>query len=145
MLAKCGFYGGDGQAGTPIWEESDSQGPIGCTWERLRGGAGSFGIFAPFVGVRLSAVLPRRPQGTFLSFELESERMETFYFQVKRIKLRVVLAENYQSPENNMEVRVDFKVVLLTLPVCYLGCGMERLNGLAEYGLAEYGWPSHGD
>jgi len=71
--------------------------------------------------------------------------METFYFQVKRIKLRVVLAENYQSPENNMEVRVDFKVVLLTLPVCYLGCGMERLNGLAEYGLAEYGWPSHGD
>lgn len=92
------------------------------------------------MGVRLSAALPRRPQGTFLSFELESERMETFYFQVKRIKLRVVLAENYQSPENNMEVRVDFKVVLLTLPVCYLGCGMERLNGLAEYG-----WPSHGD
>ena len=34
-----------------------------------------------------------------------------------------MLAENDQSPEINLEVRVDFKVVLHTTPVCHLPCG----------------------
>lgn len=41
--------------------------------------------------------------------------MTTFYFQMERNKLCAVLAENYQSPENNLEVRVHLKLVLITI------------------------------
>lgn len=57
-MAKGGFYGDDGQVGTPIWKESEKQGPIGNPWRTLGGGAASFGIFAPLVGSDLHQLPP---------------------------------------------------------------------------------------
>lgn len=47
--------------------------------------------------------------------------MGTFHFQIKRIKLCAVLAENSQSSENNLEVRVYLKLVLNTVAMYVLG------------------------
>lgn len=47
--------------------------------------------------------------------------METFYFQMERIKLCAVLGENYHSPENNLEVRVHLKLVHVTIVIYVLG------------------------
>lgn len=64
-MAKGGFYGGDGQAGTPIRKESETQRPIGSPWRTLGGGAASFGIFCSVGGIRLPSALTAPSPGGF--------------------------------------------------------------------------------
>lgn len=69
---------------------------------------------------------------TFAELKTGERKDVNLYFQVERIKLCAVLAESYRAPEDNLEVRVDFKVVLNTTPMCHLVCGTERLSSQPE-------------
>lgn len=70
--------------------------------------------------------------GNLAELKAGERKNVNLHFQVERIKLCAVLAESYRAPENNREVRVGFKVVLSTVPMCHLVCGTERLSSQAE-------------
>lgn len=98
----------------------------------LRGGAVSLWGFAPLVGWDFFQFHHPAPGMLCWASNWRAKGWKRVFFQVERIKLCAVLAENYQSPENNLEVGVDFKAVLNTIPMCNLVCGMERLSPQPE-------------
>lgn len=68
-MAKGGFYGGDGQAETPIWKESETQRPIGSPWRTLGAVLLALAFFEPLVGSDFLWLPPPGAQKAFLASE----------------------------------------------------------------------------